>query len=567
MSPTDVELVYVSYNQDGTIAERDGIRLPHLDWGNREATTTYKSVKYTRAERLRASRDENLPFDLVYSCSFRELRKPNKDEFHRFYDKYAADTVWFKDVEGVWHYGYILNSSVVITDVRDPDDEEQRLHGKYELEWDFIEIPPVGINPVCSTIVYSQYMIDNDVWNMPEAPFGSTNWTIEFEPFGMSTILTGTGNAGDITMNSTDVPGWNVPSTQAGCPVMVRLTYYCETSPLEAGVQFVSVNAEEDFVYIAKNTSNTEQLKILDIILKELGRDPDTEVSNWNEIYTEFQAFLLANPDYILDVSNMGLTSTSIFSTFTNLRGLNASHNLLGMTDLNKIDDYGIALVYIDLSYNNLGGDAGRRIESMKPSLKHIDLSHNLLQEYYLYEKDQNGVTNGPTPFLVDYYNISFNNLVFGSNGGARIKQFYMTDNTYPLGELFNNPNSFLAVSNLGTHMQDAEIIDLSNTSIRYSYNDPTNVNQVETEITTLLNTIVAAGHTLDEAKQILVRNPKWEVVEANTPHEPYNNNLIYVATSYVSYQFDDSADGTLQLENNHDNIELESSTDLIALE
>lgn len=365
------------------------------------------------------------------------------------------------------------------------------------------------------------------------------------------------------------VPGYSESITKQNCPVFVKVTYYCEDSPLESGVQFVSVNAQTDFAYIAENTSNVEQIKITDIILIALGIDPSSDVSDWAQIYTDFNAFLLANPNYILDVSNMGITSTSIFSTFTNLKGLNASHNLLGMTDLDRIMDYGISLTYIDLSYNNLGGDAGLRLAPMKPSLKHVDLSHNLLNEASLYALDQNSIYGGPTPFLVDYYNVSFNNLAYIANGGARIKEFYMTDNTFlSLGiPGYEIANDFLDTSYLGTHFQDSTVIDLSNTIIRYSYNSVTDPNQVETEINTLLSVIVAAGHTSSQAKVILVRDPKWEIVEALTPHTPPSTDTIYVATTYVAYTLSDLDDSTIQLEESNGNIELEDSGDLVALE
>lgn len=560
---SDVELVWVKYAKNGTIEEQDRIALPNLEWGNRETTTTYKSVKYTRAERLRASRDSDLPFDTVYSDSFKNLRKDKKDEWHRFYDKYAALPVWYKDIEDVWHYGFILNAAVTVTDARDfITVNNEPMGGQYEIDWDFIEIPPIGVNPGCYTITYGQYMIRDETWNTPTAPNGSTGWTIEFEPFGMSTIYSGTGDAGVFTLDNT-VPGYNSNTTN-GCPVFVLLTYYCGNSPLEPDVQFVSGTAQEDFVYIAQNTSNPGQLAILDIVLTELGLDPDKTDYDWDDVYTDWQAFLLANPDYILDVQNLGLTSLGLVNTMTNLKGLNAAHNLIAMTDINNLDL--VALTHINLSYNRLAGDAGRRLAPMLPSLKHIDLSHNLMNEYYLGEKDQNGNTGvaATLPWLIDYYDISNNYLVFGDNGGFRIKKFYMRDNIYPLSDFFDAPNDFLNIDDLGEHFQDAEVIDLSNTSIQYSYNASTSVNRPEKRIDDLIAKIVADGHTLDEAKAIVIRAPKWELVEEPAQYDP---DAIYVADPNISYIISDNSDSTIWLENQYAGILLEDGSGIISLE
>lgn len=98
----------------------DRIQLPMLQFDNRETITTYKVAKYTKAENLRQSYDAGMrPTDTVYSMSFLDLRKKNKDAFKAFYEKYAGVPVWMKGADCVWRYGYILNSGIVITTAQD----------------------------------------------------------------------------------------------------------------------------------------------------------------------------------------------------------------------------------------------------------------------------------------------------------------------------------------------------------------------------------------------------------------------------------------------------------------
>lgn len=98
----------------------DRIKLPILQLENRETITTYKVTKYTKAERLRQSYDPDMnPTDFVYSMSFLDLRKKDKDAFERFYEKYAGQPVWLKDASCTWRFGYILNSGIVMTTAQD----------------------------------------------------------------------------------------------------------------------------------------------------------------------------------------------------------------------------------------------------------------------------------------------------------------------------------------------------------------------------------------------------------------------------------------------------------------
>lgn len=100
----------------------DRIQMPRLEFGNRESIHTYSTTKYTKAERLRRVRDPNMtPVDYVYSMEWLGLTQVEKDEFKDFFVKYAGCPVWMKDASCVWRFGYILNSSVAITTVRDKD--------------------------------------------------------------------------------------------------------------------------------------------------------------------------------------------------------------------------------------------------------------------------------------------------------------------------------------------------------------------------------------------------------------------------------------------------------------
>jgi hypothetical protein len=512
---TVIQLVHADYAEDGSLIKKDGIELPILEFGNRETVTTYKSSAFTASERLRMSYDVGWPVDISYHMDFLNLQKQYKDEWQRFYSTYAGCPVWLKEPECHWKFGYIQNSGVPITTVRDKDQN----CGRYELSFDFIEIPQENPPPVCTTRVYARYMQLGDEWTPPTAPEGSLGWVITYSLLTASPpTVTGSGDAPKIVID-TNTPGYGTP-TADGCPIQVSVMYLCEESPLIPGVDFTSGTAQENFVNIAENTSNPSQLAVLDLILEALGMDSDCDIHDWNPIYTDFQQFLIDNPDFILDISDTGATDLNQINTLTNLKKLKASNNFLTNYTLDNLDN--LALNYIVLDNNLFGMEAVKGLLPYLDTLKHIDMSHNQLQEIYLYNLDQDGVggANTPNPFVTDYFNISYNFVPAGSNAGLRTKEFHFTWNIFPTtgatdgSDFWENTygkNSFMNSIFAGYHFEIMEVLDLTGTALQYSFNAATVTNQPSTVIDQIITRMLADGRSLSEAKAIIIRDPKWE--------------------------------------------------------
>ena len=397
--------------------------------------------------------------------------------------------------------------------------------GFYELAIDFIEIPAVDgegfklPEPDCVTASYARYLtIFDDPWTPPPAPNGSIGWTIEYSFFTTSIPTeVGTGDAPEISITP-DTPGYG-SSTAQGCPVHVALTYHCPDSPLTPNISFPTTGtARGDFIVLAQTTTNPSQLTQLDRILIMVGRDADGDYSNiWGTIYDEAQAFLLANQDYILDMSELEMTNVQLLVLLTEIKKINLSNNLLGGGDVKVLAD--LPLTYVDMSYNLLGGTHDVQFQPMLAGgLVYLDISHNQMQEYYLFS-----VANGGGNWIMDYVDIGYNFMAIGAYTYMQTKVFKFTDNVFPTVPFWASKESQQQNVNVnfGNNWQDITLIDLTNTQIIGSLDTPPTS---DTSISVLRASIVADGHSVSEAEAIVVRDPKWE----NAVFPPYDPTDIY---------------------------------------
>ncbi len=522
----------------------DRVTLPILEFQNRETITTYKVTKYTKSQKLRQSYDPVMnPTDYVYSMSFLNIQKDNKDQFKNFYEKYAGQPVWLKDVDCTWRFGYILNDGIVITLARDNNvgrsgTTQANINcGQYEFDLDFLEIPRESAPPDCEPVSHSRYLTINDTWTPPAAPSGSTGYSIEYQFLATTSSQSGTGDAPTISIDAS-ITGFTTNNTGSGCPVFVTVRYKCPESPIVPNIDYVSDGLpRNDFIQIATLTFNATQLNTIDLILQMIGVDFDIpkEKLNFGNIYDEAQAFLLANPDYVLDVSRTRLSTMDLINTLTNLKGLDASYNLITGGALDSM--FNLSLTFLDLSYNFLGGADTEKLKFMRSSLKHIDLSHNYLQQIYLYGDPQAPLT----PWEVDFVDFSYNTIAQLSTLGLRAKVLKITNNTFPTTTLWNslyaNGNGQLAVQTLGNYFEDLEELNLNDTQIKNSLNDQTvdpSLPNPDDEMAVLFNTIMISkqiatpSFTLEDAIALVTRDDKWEVLESTTPHEQYDPDLVF---------------------------------------
>lgn len=395
--------------------------------------------------------------------------------------------------------------------------------GFYEMSVDFIEIPREGPQPDCETTSYARYMSIGDApWDVPPAPNGSIGYVIEYSLFTSFPIVTGTGDVPPIEITS-QTPGFGSP-TANGCPVHIAVTYLCPDSPVIPDIDFVSTGvAKDDFVSIAELTTNPSQKTQLDRILVMVGRDADGDYSDlWATVYDEAQAFLLANPNYILDMSELEMINISLINTLTELKKLNLNHNLLGGFDIDQMDR--LELTHIEMQYNLLGGTHDKKFQFMlSTGLVYIDLAHNQMQEYFLFDASDGGAN-----WEVDYVDLSYNFFATGVYTYMQTKSFKFTHNTFPAvdfwNDKYNDGDGQILTSEFGSNFEDITLLDITDTQLRYSFGiiDPTKT--PDDEVALLLARIEADGHTALEAQTILVRNPKWE----NIPHDPYDPSDIF---------------------------------------
>ena len=358
-------------------------------------------------------------------------------------------------------------------------------------------------NICCEEINENIYMFNGQTFEAPLAPKGSTGWIVEkaFEP-----IETGTGNIGTITLNASG-------AGLSGCPVHVVYRYLCRDS---AYIPNNSLTAYEKFVEIADKTTNFSQIQIIKklaslvgIVLGHNGNASDVWILL---VYS----FFPANPDYILDLSNMKLSDLTIVSTLTGLTGLNVSFNDLSFADIETIQD--LELKYLKADHNLLGQWSSALV-NFADTIKYLDLSYNFITEQFLFST----FTSAPNPSTLDYLNFNKNICSFWNNDKLKVKELYFAMNRYPNDAFYGNgywesrklsANSSLLVASVFPQLVKDFII-LEKLDISELELSPLD------DITLLIAQIASdKGITLAEAESLITYTPKYSEI---LPVEQFN--------------------------------------------
>jgi len=266
-------------------------------------------------------------------------------------------------------------------------------------------------NICCVELNESVFLYDGQTFEAPPAPEGSTGFIVEkfFEP-----VETGTGDIGTISLNATG-------AGLSGCPVQVVYRYLCDDSPF---VPDTGNPPNEQFQEIGEKTTNTQQLGIIKILEKETGKTV-SDTFSYEDLWIEFNfVFLPANPDFILDLSQFGLTDTFIIATLTELKGLNIDFNNLSTPDLETIAD--LELVHFSANHN-LFGQFDASLQAFADTIKHLDISFNFFTEAHAF-----GAIVGSGSVTLDLYDSSFNIWSFYLRDKLKSKIMRVNNNTYP---------------------------------------------------------------------------------------------------------------------------------------
>jgi hypothetical protein len=274
-------------------------------------------------------------------------------------------------------------------------------------------------NICCEELNENIYMFNGQTFEAPPAPKGSTGWIVEktFEP-----IETGTGDIGTITLNASG-------AGLSGCPVHVVYRYLCKDS---AYIPSNSLTAYEQFVEIADKTTNFSQIQIIKKLASLVGITLGHN-GNASDVWILLTySFFPANPDYILDLSNMRLSDLTIVGTLTGLTGVNISYNDLSFTDIESIQD--LELKYLKADHNLLGQWSSALV-NFADTIKYLDLSYNFITEQFLFSN----FTSAPNPSTLDYFNFNKNICSFWINQKLKVKELYFALNRYPLDSFYRN--------------------------------------------------------------------------------------------------------------------------------
>lgn len=347
-----------------------------------------------------------------------------------------------------------------------------------------------GQDCFCIPQVYGKWMVHGDTWETPNAPDDSTGWQLRIVHL---TNTSGTGNVGNFTLNNPYVEFQN-------CPVFVTLIYECYSS---AYVPSGSGTAKDDFIEIGENSDSPQDLYLLDLIQGIVGKYVE-KGDTWSDIYDDFDTYLTANPDYILDMSSLEMTDLYLVNTLSSLKKLNVSDNYLDYDAFVELDNP--ALTYLDASHNIVGA-TNKCFRGIVATVEYLDLSFNFLHEYYLFYADP-GV---PTGLEIDFYNLDNNFLVQGGNTAADgIKELRIRNQIYPEDSFWpgeTGQNEVIRPAHLGPFDTSiTEKIYISNTRMRYGYNNGSN----DAGITELKNALISAGFSSDEADAIVINDPDY---------------------------------------------------------
>lgn len=349
----------------------------------------------------------------------------------------------------------------------------------------------------CEDQITNVYMIHLEIYEPPNAPKGSTGWSVEAEFVG---VITGTGDIGPYQLVGV------LPNTIAGCPVYVSFRYLCVNSAVTPSGGGTAI---EDFLEIATTTLNGDQLAVLDAMQAATGLSYPS--SSWLDIYFEFNfVFLLANPSFELDLSGLGLSDLSLINTFTNLKHINLNDNKVNGYGLQQIDR--LNLITMKMQRNALGMNDLIFLLPMNGTLKHIDAKSNNIQELRLLS------------FNLDYLDVS-DNVVASIDSGLtnNVKDFRFNNNVYPstVGFWLARKTAATSATKLAGalgNLSGVTNFEISNTEMDDPVNNP---------ITIITKISVDKGISYAAAELIFRNFPSWIQVENILGHAPYDPTVL----------------------------------------
>jgi len=339
------------------------------------------------------------------------------------------------------------------------------------------------------------YLSLNQVYTPPVAPSFSTGW--EIDPF-FYTKQSGTGNLPTITINAAFL-GTLLSNTLNGCPIPISMRYKCEGGPI---IPSGSGTSKDDFLEIAPVTQDTGQLKVIEIMEDELDKKIGVGGVTFSSLYDDFDTFLLANTDFVMDLSGLRISNLEMVNTLTNLKGLNVNNNLINGVSMNQMPD--LNLITFKAKNNFIGSDHGKLIVHMVSTLKTVDFSDNILHESFLF-----GAAGGG-PFTVDFFDVSENFIASISNEDHKIKEFIMRDNIFPADDGgFWDSNTFRKAVEIA---QPARVSEDRSVAIKYDFSNSDIDDPHDTTLTTLRDNIkTAQSISQAEADSKVVYDPDFD--------------------------------------------------------
>lgn len=340
------------------------------------------------------------------------------------------------------------------------------------------------------------YLSLDQVYTPPVAPSFSTGW--EIDPYFYSK-QSGTGNLPTITINAAFL-GTLLSNTLNGCPIPISMRYKCEGGPI---IPSGAGTLKEDFLEIAPVTQDAGQLKVIEIMEDELDKKVGVGGVTFSSLYDDFDTFLLANTDFVMDLSGLRISNLEMVNTLTNLKGLNVNNNLINGVSMDQMPD--LNLITFRAKNNFIGSDHGKRIVHMVSTLKTVDLSDNILHESFLFG------AGGGGPFTIDFYDVSENFIASISNEDHKIKEFFIRDNVFPADDGgFWDSNTFRESFEIA---QPARVSQDRSVAIKYDFSNSDLDDPHSTTIATLIADIKAAqGITdQDEADSKVIYDPDFD--------------------------------------------------------
>lgn len=486
-------------------------------------TSLYKGGQWKTYRKGMRSWDISLDDILINSEVGQNFLRDKMMSGKRFFVKILPDSRYnlFGNRRYKWVGGAIVKNQKINSPTKGLTTDSYILQGVTPLSKRYETETTADSTAVCCDALHETlYMSVGETFEAPPAPAGSTGWVVDMN---FQAQTSGTGNIGTITLLTTG-PG------NSGCPVQVTYRYLCADQAFrpDTGASFW-----EQFIEIAENTANPGQIAILqeiqDVINLRLGQEiyPGVKATA-ADIYYEFNfVFLVKNPDFILDLSGLGLDDLILVNTFTNLTGLDVNNNFLTVFDLEELD--GPTLVYLDARFNLIGQD-NIELNSQAGSLVYLDLSYNFLNESYVFSSFGGGGSH-----TVEFFDLSYNYLALVTNDICKIKVFKMVNNKFP-SETFLDPliaqdfwgvrlydaNSAVLIltgdtfKNLSSDLTINEIIDINGSRL----GDGTIAGE-DAEIAALVaELVIQQGISSAQARGIIKYDNRWS---SSAPPEQYD--------------------------------------------